>query len=150
MVDIMQKRLDKAVELGAIRGVNGEETDAVAEIMKHTGGIGCDLVIETSGSEIAAGQAIKIAKKGSTMVFVGYSGIGMMNLPMSLALDKELNLKTVFRYRDVYPKAIKAVSEGKIPLKDIVTDTYGLDVVQEAMDSSINNKSDIIKSVIKI
>ena len=150
VVDIMQKRLDKAVELGAIRGVNGKETDAVAEIMKHTGGMGCDLVIETSGSEIAAGQAIKIAKKGSTMVFVGYSGTGMMNLPMSLALDKELNFKTVFRYRDVYPKAIKAVSEGKIQLKDIVTDIYGLDEIQMAMDSSIDNKSDIIKSVIKI
>ena len=29
-----------------------------------------------------------------------------MTLPMSLALDKELTFKTVFRYRHIYPMAI--------------------------------------------
>ena len=49
VVDIMQKRLDKAMELGASGVVNGKEKDTVREIMALTGGRGCDLVIETSG-----------------------------------------------------------------------------------------------------
>ncbi len=52
---------------------------------------------ETAGTEITAQQTIHMAKKGSTIVFVGYGKSGMMNLPMSLALDKELTLKTIFR-----------------------------------------------------
>ena len=35
-----------------------------------------------------------------------------MTLPMSLALDKELTFKTVFRYRHIYPMAIDAVASG--------------------------------------
>ena len=150
MVDIMQKRLEKAAQIGADGVVNGKGENVVDEIMKLTGGKGCDLIIETSGSEIAAEQAISMAKKGTAIVFVGYSASGMMNLPMSLALDKELTFKTVFRYRNVYPKAIQAVADGKIPLKEIVSNVYRLDEIQEAMASSISNKSDIIKSVIKI
>ena len=71
-------------------------------------------------------------------------------LPMSLALDKELTFKTVFRYRHIYPMAIDAVASGKVNLKGIVTDVFGLDDVQKAMDYSVNNKADIVKAVIRI
>ena len=57
---------------------------------------------------------------------------------------------SVFRYRHIYPLAIKAVAEGKVDLKGIVTDIFDLDDVQNAMDSSVNNKADIVKAVIKI
>ena len=73
-----------------------------------------------------------------------------MTLPMSLALDKELTFKTVFRYRHIYPMAIEAVASGKINLKGIVTHLFDLDDAQNAMDFSINNKADIVKAVIKI
>ena len=73
-----------------------------------------------------------------------------MNLPISLALDKELTFKTIFRYRHIYPMAIEAVAAGKVNLKGIVTDVFKLDEAQKAMDYSINNKSDIVKAVIRI
>ena len=50
-----------------------------------------------------------MAKKGASIVLVGYSKTGEMTLPMSLALDKELTFKTVFRYRHIYPMAIKII-----------------------------------------
>lgn len=60
-----------------------------------TGGLGTDIVIETAGTQITTSQAIHIAKKGSTIVLVGYSKTGELTLPVSLALDKELTFKTV-------------------------------------------------------
>ena len=69
---------------------------------------------------------------------------------LSLALDKELTFKTVFRYRHIYPMAIDAVAAGKVNLKGIVTDVFGLDEVQKAMDYSVNHKADIVKAVIRI
>lgn len=150
VVDIMAKRLDKALELGADGVVNGQQTDAVEEVLRLTDQKGCDLVIETAGTEITTRQAIKMTKKGSNIVLVGYSKSGAMNLPMSLALDKELTFKTVFRYRHIYPMAIDAVASGKVNLKGIVTDIFKLDEVQKAMDYSVNNKADIVKAVIEI
>lgn len=150
VVDIMDKRLEKAMELGATAVINGAKEDVEEKVKALTGGKGADLVIETAGTEITTRQAIHIAKKGSNIVLVGYSKSGEMTLPMSLVLDKELTFKTVFRYRHIYPMAIEAVAAGKVNLKGIVTNVFSLDEAQEAMDYSVHNKADIVKSVIKI
>ena len=42
------------------------------------------------------------------------------------------------------------ITDGKVNLKGIVTNTFELDDVQNAMDSSVNNKADIVKAVVKI
>lgn len=149
-VDVMQKRLDKALKLAATDVINGKEENTVETVLRLTGGMGADLVIETAGTEITTRQAIQFAKKGATIVLVGYSASGEMTLPMSLALDKELTFKTVFRYRHIYPMAIEAVASGRVNLKGIVTNIFALDEIQEAMDLSVRNKKDIVKSVVCI
>lgn len=150
VVDIMEKRLEKAMELGAAGVINGAREDVLERVKELTDNKGMDLVIETAGTEITTRQAIHMAKKGSVIVLVGYSKSGEMKLPMSLVLDKELTFKTVFRYRHIYPMAIDAVASGKVNLKGIVTNIFALDEAQKAMDYSVNNKADIVKAVIKI
>lgn len=150
VVDIMQKRLDTAMKLGADGIIHAGEDDAVARVLEMTNGKGCDLAIETAGTEITTRQTIEMTKKGANIVLVGYSRSGEMTLPMSLALDKELTFKTVFRYRDIYPMAIEAVAEGRVDLKGIVSNVFELKDIQEAMDYSVHNKADIVKSVVKI
>lgn len=150
VVDIMQKRLDKALELGATGVINSMDKNVQDEISRLTEGKGVDLVIETAGMEITTRQAIHIAKKGSTIVLVGYSKTGEMTLPLSLALDKELTFKTVFRYRHIYPMAIEAVASGKVNLKGIVSNVFSFDDIQNAMDKSVSDKANIVKSVVKI
>ena len=150
VVDVMQKRLDKALELGATGVINGREQDTVQAIMDLTGGRGCDLCIETAGTEITCQQAIKAAKKGSTIVVVGYGKNDLTSIPLNMALDKELTFKTIFRYRHIYPMAIEAVAAGRVNLKGIVTNVFDFDDIQNAMDLSVSNKADIVKAVIKI
>lgn len=150
VVDIMQKRLDKAMELGATGVINSMNTDVQEEIGRLTEGKGVDLVIETAGMEVTTRQAIHVTKKGATIVLVGYSKTGEMTLPLSLALDKELTFKTVFRYRHIYPMAIEAVASGKVNLKGIVSNIFNFDDIQAAMDKSVSDKANIVKSVVKI
>lgn len=150
VVDIMQKRLDKAMELGATGVINSMNTDVQEEIGRLTEGKGVDLVIETAGMEVTTRQAIHITKKGATIVLVGYSKTGEMTLPLSLALDKELTFKTVFRYRHIYPMAIEAVASGQVNLKGIVSNIFNFDDIQAAMDKSVSDKANIVKSVVKI
>lgn len=150
MVDVMEKRLEKALELGADGAINAAKEDVLAKVAELTDGRGVDLVIETAGTQVTTVQAIHMAKKGATIVLVGYSRTGELTLPVSLALDKELTFKTVFRYRHIYPMAIEAVAAGRINLKGIVTNCYDLDDVQQAMDDSVKNKADIVKAVVRI
>ena len=65
-------------------------------------------------------------------------------------MDKEAQIKSVFRYRNIYPKAIAAVASGAIDVKKIVTHRFELDNIQEAFDEAVNNKTDLVKAVIKI
>lgn len=64
VVDIMEKRLEKALELGADGVINAAKEDVAERAAQLTGGRGMDLVVETAGAEITARQAIQIAKKG--------------------------------------------------------------------------------------
>ena len=150
VVDVMANRLEKALELGATGVINSKETDMVEEVFRLTGGKGADLVIETAGTEITTRQAISCTKKGATIVLVGYSKSGELTLPISLALDKELTFKTVFRYRHIYPIAIEAVAAGRVNLKGVVSKIYDLDDAQQAMDDSIYKKAEIVKGVIRV
>jgi L-iditol 2-dehydrogenase len=150
VVDIMPKRLEKAMELGATGVINGKEVDAVEELFKLTDGKGVDIAIETAGTEITTNQAIYMVKKGSNIVLVGYSSTGKMNLEMNFALDKEVTFKTVFRYRHIYPMAIEATASGKVDLENLVTNIFDFDDVQYAMDTSVHNKADIVKAAVKI
>lgn len=150
VADVLPKRLEKALELGADGVINAARQDTVREVMRLTAAAGCDLVIETAGTEMTTRQAISCSKKGGVIVLVGYSKTGEMTLPISLALDKELTFKTVFRYRHIYPMAIDAVASGRVNLKGIVTDIFDFSDMQTAMDRSVSDKADIVKAVVKI
>lgn len=150
MTDIMDNRLAKARELGADEVIQSREQDPVKRVMELTDGRGVDLAVECSGAEICANQAIEMLIKGGTLVQVAYGKSGFMNLNMALLCDKELTIRSVFRYRNIYPMAIRAVSEGKINVKGIVTNVYDFDDIQRAMDESVHDKARIVKSVVRI
>jgi L-iditol 2-dehydrogenase len=150
VTDVENRRLEKAKSLGADAVINVKERDPLGALQDLSGGAGLDLVIETTGADAAAAQGIGALKKGGVLVFVGYSSSGSMTLPIAQALDKELSMKTIFRYRHIYPLAIDAVDRGVVKLRDIVTNIFDFDDIQNAMDQSIHNKAEIVKSVIKI
>jgi L-iditol 2-dehydrogenase len=150
VVDVMDKRLAKARELGAVGVINAKQADVVEAARELSGGAGFDLAIETAGTEVTTRAAIEVVKKGSNVVLVGYSASGEMKLPTSLVLDKELNLKGIFRYHHIYPMAIDAVAGGKVNPKGVVSNVFAFDDLQNAMDSSLANKAEIIKGVIKL
>lgn len=150
VTDVMDARLAKAKELGATAVLNDTREDPAAAVKRLTGGMGADIVIETAGAPATGRQAVEMAKKGGVVVFVAYTKSGDVTLPMSLALDKELTFKTIFRYRHIYPTAIEAVASGAVNLKGLVTNLFDFGDLQEALDRSIEEKASIVKSAIRI
>ncbi|MCL1835328.1 MAG: NAD(P)-dependent alcohol dehydrogenase [Oscillospiraceae bacterium] len=148
VVDVVQKRLEKALQLGAAGIINPKDEDPVIAIRKLTGAHGCDLAIDTAGADVTIEQGINLVKKGGTIVFVGYSSGETVNMPMNVAINKELTFKTIFRYRHIYPMAIEAVSSGRVKLADLVTNYFDFDDLQNALEQSIKDKENIVKSVI--
>lgn len=150
VVDLVQNRLDKAKQLGSTHTVNASEVNAIDTVMSLTNSEGADYVFETAGSEVTILQTAKMVKRGGTIVLVGYTSSGKAQMHVNNIIDNEITIKTVFRYRNIYPKAIEAVSKGIIPLKDIVSDIFEFDRIQEGMEKSIHHKDKVTKCVIRI
>ena len=150
VTDLVDARLEKAKELGADYVINGKDVDVFAEISKLTGGSGADKVIETAGSSYTIAQTAHIVKRGGTVVLVGLAAVEEINYNFAQIMDKEAEIKSVFRYRNIYPKAIEAIASGNIDVSHIVTHEYDLEHIQDAFLEVVNNKTDLIKAIIKV
>lgn len=149
VVDLVSNRLQRAKELGAANIVNASETDAVEAVRRLTGG-GADYVFETAGSEVSIFQTAKMVKRGGTITLVGYTRDGTAKMNVNGLIDNEVTIKTVFRYRNIYPVVIEAVSRGIIPVKKIASDVYDFKDIQTAMEHAINHKDTVTKCLVRI
>jgi L-iditol 2-dehydrogenase len=150
VVDVMPKRLEYAMKLGATRVINAKDEDAVAKIDEITGGKGADVVIETAGSKITIKQTAYLVKRGGTIVLVGMAPEDIIDYNFAKIMGKEATITSVFRYRNIYPKAINAIAKGIIDVSGIVTHEFDFTDTAKAFDFVINNKNDVVKAVIKI
>ncbi len=150
VVDIQQKRLDFAKKCGADYVINAKEKDVIEEIMKITEGKGAHVVIETAGSHITVAQTPYVVKKAGTIVLVGMTVEPETNYDFSTVMNKEATIKSIFRYRNLYPVAINAIASGTIDVKQIVTHEFEFDKVGEAFDFVIHNQQDVVKAIVKM
>jgi L-iditol 2-dehydrogenase len=150
VVDVIEKRLEVAKKLGATHVINAKNENAVEAITKMTGGAGAAKVIETAGSEYTIKQTPYLVKRGGTIVLVGLAPKDVIDFDFMQIMTKEAEIKTVFRYRNLYPAAIGAIADGKIDVKGIVTHEFDFTDTKKAFDFVIENKNDVVKAVIKL
>ncbi len=149
VVDLFDIRLEKAKALGAAHVVNASETDPIEAVRSIFGGIGPDYVFETAGSIHTAEQTVYMVKRGGTIVMIGNT-VGKTPFNFQLFVDKEVQMQSVFRYRNIYPTAIEALRTGKIDLSQIVSKVFDFEDTMEAFEASILEKQTMVKAVIKI
>ncbi|MBP2113338.1 NAD(P)-dependent alcohol dehydrogenase [Paenibacillus silagei] len=150
VVDIIEKRLEAAMRLGATRVINARQEDVLEAVAAWTDGAGVDKVIETAGSEHTVKQTPYLVKRGGTIVLVGLAAKDIIDFDFMQIMFKEADIKSVFRYRNLYPAAIGAIADGKIDVKGIVTHEFDFEETQQAFDYVINNKEDVVKAVIRM
>lgn len=152
VVDVMDKRLDLAKELGASRTINGAKEDTVALLRSEElfGDHGVELVFECAGSTFTANQAVQIVARGGKIMMVGTQS---KPVPIDfLKINREVTIQTSFRYCNNYPQTIEAIRSGKFNVKDMVTHVYDYKDVQQAFMDAIDpeKKTDMVKGVIKV
>lgn len=149
VTDLFQNRLDKALEMGADYVVNGREEDTVARVMELTNGEGANVTFETAGNRVTAAQTESLTKRGGTIVIVGNV---MGDTPMNFykIAHKELVIKTVHRYRNVFPLAVQAIAEKRIDIQKIATNCFAFDDGIQAFETSLREKQTVVKAILKL
>ena len=150
ITDISDLRLDLAKKVG-VDYVFNTRTNDFGEIFERAFGPDkADVIYECAGNDISIGQAIKYARKGSTIILVAVFG-KMANVDLAVLNDHELDLNTSMMYTHVdYLDAIKFVNEGKIQLKPLQTKHFPFKKYLEAYQYIDNNRESIMKVIIDV
>ena len=112
-------------------------------------GGGADQVYECAGNRITTLQTCRLIKRAGKVTLTGVSPEPVLELDIATLNAMEGTIYSVYRYRNLYPKAIKAVSGGLIPLKKIVSHVFDFKDCIHAIEYSNDHKDEVIKGVIK-
>lgn len=148
-VDLYEKRLKVAQELGASHVIDASKEKVEERIQEIFGKKGADIVFETAGSAHTIFQTPFFARRGGAIVLVGMSAKAVLEYNFQQIMMKELTIHSVFRYRNLYPTAIAAISSGSIDVKRIVSDEFTFEESDLAFRTVVEKASDVVKAVIK-
>jgi 6-hydroxycyclohex-1-ene-1-carbonyl-CoA dehydrogenase len=133
-VDIVDNKLEHARKLGAQATVNAAQVERVdKEIRKLTGG-GADIGFEAIGNPVVQQQTFASLRTGGRFVIVGYSD-KPMTLDTGRVMFREMEIIGSLGCRAVdYPRVIELARQGKIKVKELVSDCFTLDDINTAFD----------------
>ena len=143
VADLAQPKLDIIGAYQGIRTVNIRDRALADAVAEATDGWGADVVFECSGAAPAILGLPALARPGGAIVLVG---MPVDPVPVDIVglQAKELRIETVFRYANVYDRAIALIASGKVDLKPLISATIpfedsiaGFDRAVEARETDV-------------
>ena len=150
-VDVDERKLEWARDFGATHTVNARSSDPVEAVRSLTGGFGADVVIEAIGRPETYEQAFYARDLAGTVVLVGVPTPDMkIELPLLEVFGRGGALKSSW-YGDClpsrdFPMLVDLYLAGRLPLDKFVSETIGLDQVEDAFAAM--QRGDVLRSVV--
>ncbi|WP_436493048.1 S-(hydroxymethyl)mycothiol dehydrogenase [Actinokineospora sp. HUAS TT18] len=150
-VDIDDRKLQWAKEIGATHTVNAKSADPVESIKDLTGGFGADVVIDAVGRPETWKQAFYARDLAGTVVLVGVPTPDMtIEMPLIDFFSRGGALKSSW-YGDClpsrdFPYLVDLYRQGRLDLDAFVSETIALDGVEQAFDRM--HHGDVLRSVV--
>ncbi len=154
-IDIDDKKLQIAKELGADVAINSLEKPAHEQIMEYTNGRGVDLAVESAGSPITSAQVFALPKKGGEVVFMGipYADINIERFYFEKIVRNELTIygswnaiSAPFPGKE-WSSTVHYMSTGQINVKPMISHKLSLEEGPEAFQKVINREIDSVKVI---
>jgi len=147
--DVAQPKLDIIANYAGVTPVNLRQHKMVDAVREATQGWGADVVFECSGAPAAIADIGNLVCPNGTCVMVGMpvekAEIDIVGLQV-----KEATLKTIFRYANVYDRAINLIASGKIDLKPLISETFGFEDSIQAFERAAEARPSDVKLQIRL
>jgi S-(hydroxymethyl)glutathione dehydrogenase/alcohol dehydrogenase len=138
-VDTAAWKLDLAARLGATEAVDAAAGNPVPAVLEMTAG-GADYAFEAIGTPPTVRQAVRMARKGGTIVMIGVVPAGVnVELP---GLDIVLREKTILgsmmgsnRFRTDMPRYVELYRRGLLRLDEMISARLPLERVNDAFEA---------------
>jgi L-iditol 2-dehydrogenase len=130
--DVNPSRLRLAEELGATTTIDARSR-SVTDVISRP-----NVLLECSGVPSVINEGVRALDRAGTAVLVGMGG-DEVSLPLSEIQERELTVTGTFRYANTWPLAISLVTAERVDVDRMVTATYDLDDVEEALTAGRND-----------
>jgi S-(hydroxymethyl)mycothiol dehydrogenase len=150
-VDLDARKLEPALQFGATHVVDASTVDPVVRIRELTAGNGADVCIEAVGHPSVMEQAFFARDLAGTLVQVGVPTPDMrIDLPMIEFFGRGGRLAPSW-YGDClpsrdFPMLVDLYLQGRLDLDRFVTETIGIDDVEEAFGRM--QRGEVLRSVV--
>ncbi len=151
MIDLVDGRLSFAQDLGADQIVNAARENVVDRVKQLTGGYGADVVVEAIGSPVTWEQALRLARKGGTVLEFGGSPPGThVQLDTEMLHYGEMTVMGTFHATPFhFRKALNLIASRTIDVRSLVTRRMELEQIKEAFEILSTSKSEIKISILQ-
>ncbi len=153
-VDVDDRKLGWARDLGATHTVNSTREDPVEAVRAATGGFGADVAVEAVGRPEVLQQAFYARDLAGTVVQVGVPtpDMTMPALPMIDFFGRGGALKPSW-YGDClpsrdFPMLVDLYRQGRLDLDHFVSETIGLGDIEAAFDRM--RRGEVLRSVVTL
>lgn len=149
LIDVLQKRLDYAKELGIPYVFNSQEGDIETYLKEVTGGKLPEAMIDCTGAPVILENMHNYVCHGGRIALVGWphNPVSINTVRMT---QKEIDILPSRNSNAKFPEAIQLVNEGKVPTDAIITKVIKLAEVEDTIKDMIQNPSDYLKVIVEI
>lgn len=143
-VDLSPTKLELAQKLGATHLINGGEQDAVEQIKALTGDMGADVAVECVGAPALMRQAYECTRALGRAVVVG---VAPPDQDVAVnAFDLLVTGKCLCGHKasgahsgQFIASLVDHYQAGRLDLDTLVSNTYAIDEIQQAVEDLLNN-----------
>jgi D-xylulose reductase len=149
ITDLVEEKLQIAARYENIKPLLIPRDDVSEHLKAATEGWGADVVFECAGAAASIQTALDAEAPAGCVVWVGMP-VDPVPVDIVLAQSKEIRMETVFRYANMYDRAIALIGSGKVDLKPLISETFGFEESIKAFDRAVEARPTDVKIQIKV
>lgn len=132
LVEPVEFRRQAAERFGADGVINPSVEDAAAAIKTSTG-VGADIVVDAAGTLLP--EALQMVRPGGRVVLFGMNQHAERSLNQYYPTRYEVTILGSFIQRTEFPKVVRLLEAGILPLENLVTHRVSLDQIGAGLDA---------------
>jgi len=149
LIGTRESRLKVGLETGADRIINVHEEDPIEIIKDETGGIGVDLVVESSGSKNGLDTSIRLTKRMGKILLLSFPHEPVTADIAALGRENKFIYTVRGEGWDNCRRGISLLHRGRVNLKPLVTHSFPLQEIHEAFRTFVERIGGAIKVAVK-
>lgn len=149
IADLVEEKLRVAAQYDNVEPILIPRDDVSKTLKDSTEGWGADVVLECAGAAASIQTALEAVAPAGCVVWVGMP-VDPVPVDIVLAQSKEIRMETVFRYANMYDRAIALIGSGRVDLKPLISETFAFEDSIKAFDRAVEARPNDVKIQIKV